>query len=77
LLLSLFNPYVNLPSQSSHQLLPLLLHYYYYCCIVVVVLLLSIIYTIIGLFITSTLLHLGEDINLLVVSQNRRNTGSG
>ena len=45
--------------------------------VVVVVLLLSIIYTInllwsdpglVGLFITSTLLHLGEDINLLVVS---------
>ena len=60
-MLSLFNPYVNLPSQSSHRLLPLLLHcyYYYYCCccyycfsvivivvIIVVVLLLSIIYTI-------------------------------
>jgi hypothetical protein len=53
MLLSLFNPYVNLPSQSSHQLLLLLYYYYYYyCCfvvvvvVVVIVLLLTIIYTI-------------------------------
>ena len=32
MLLSLFNPYVNLSSQSSHQLLLLLYYYYYYCC---------------------------------------------
>jgi len=31
-LLSLFNPYVNLSSQSSHQLLLLLYYYYYYYC---------------------------------------------
>ena len=36
-MLSLFNPYVNLATQSSHQLLLLLLYYfyyyyYYYCC---------------------------------------------
>ena len=66
IILSLFNPYINITSQSSLQLL-----FCYYLFLYLYFIQLTSMWfdpALAGLFITSTLLHLGEDINSLVVS---------
>ena len=66
IIISLFNPYINITSQSSLQLL-----FCYYLFLYLQFIQLTSLWFdpgLAGLFITSTLLHLEEDINSLVVS---------
>ena len=69
IILSLFNPYINITSQSSLQLI-----FCYYLFLYLQFIQLTSLWFdsgLAGLFTTSTLLHLGEDINSLIVSRTQ------